>query len=324
MSSITAAETQINDPLQYLMPLPYRARLYPRGFPADIASNAPEVVAAVRESWGMYAPQFDRPPMRIHCLVSDGGAEHPADPVLRGQSHLLLWVSDQENFAVCDWRRRFACSFVTHATVADPVFFRWHFLDALIYMLLELNDFISVHAACVAWKGDGVMLYGDSGMGKSTLSYACARHGWTYISDDASSILWDDARTVIGEPHHFRFREDAPEIFPELRGLTVGRQLDRKPTIEVMTARLPIHTAAECRVSRLVFLDRAAASPARLRAIPAGESRHRLLRDMVAFDPDLEARRSGAIESIAHLPAFELTYANYQDALAQLENLVQS
>jgi hypothetical protein len=324
MSVITAVETQINDPLQYVTPLPYAARLYPRGFPADIASNAPEVLAAARESWGVYQPQFDRPPIRVHCLVSDGGAERPPDPVLRGQRHLLLWVSDQENFAVCDWRRRFASSFVTRATVADPVFFRWHFLDALVYMLQELNNYISVHAACIAWKGDGVLLYGDSGMGKSTLSYACARQGWTYIADDASSILWDDARTVLGEPHHFRFRQDAPEIFPELRGLTVGRQLDRKPTIEVMTANLPIRTAAECRVSRIVFVNRAEGSPPSLQPLPAEESRRRLLRDMVSFDPDLEQRRLQVIESIAELPAFELTYSNYPEALAQLQNLVRS
>ena len=101
-----------------------------------------------------------------------------------------------------------------------------------------------------------MLLFGKSGVGKSTLSFACARSGWTYISDDASAVVWGRGRTVTGEPHHFRFRAEAPEIFPELRGLTVGYQLDRKPTIEVYTANLPIRAAQECRVEWIVFVER--------------------------------------------------------------------
>ena len=215
-----------------------------------------EVLDAARESFGAYAPRFDRPPLRVHVMAGEGSGGVPPAPVLRGQRHLLMWVSDQENFAVIDRRERFGYSCVTRATLADRVFFRWHFLDALIYMLLELNYITSLHGACVAWEGAGVLLYGESGVGKSTLSYACARRGWTYISDDASSVVWGGGRTVIGEPHHFRFRAEAPDLFPELRGRTVGRELDRKPTIEVFTRGPADSHRPECRVEHIAFLDR--------------------------------------------------------------------
>jgi len=322
-STINAPETRVFDPLLYTTPLPYTVRCYPFGFPADIASDSPRVLEAARVSWSAFAPRFARPPVTVHVMVSDENGALPPAPVLRGQRHLVMWVADRANFSVLDRRQRFAYACVTRATVADQVFFRWHFLDALVYMLLELNYLTSLHGACVAWKDAGLLLYGPSGMGKSTLSYACARRGWTYISDDSSSVLWDDDRTVLGEPHHFRFRADAPDLFPELRGLTVGYSLDRKPTIEVLTAGLPIRTAPECRVHWIVFLDRCPSGPSRLLPIGAEDARERIEQDMPVFDPDLEPRRRHIVESIAGLPAFVLQYSHFEDAVPPLEKLAQ-
>jgi hypothetical protein len=303
--------------------LPHVGRFYPYGFPVDIASDMREVLDAAHESFGAYAPRFDRPPIRLHVLTSEGSAQTPPAPVLRGQRHMLTWVSDHENFAVCDRLQRFGYSCVTRATVADRVFFRWHFVDAVVYVLLELNYITSLHGACVARNGAGVLLYGESGVGKSTLSYACARRGWTYISDDASSVVWDGGRNVIGEPHHFRFRAEATELFPELQGLTVGRQLDRKPTIEVYTANLPIRTAPECRVERIVFLNRQPGSRTSVARVAREEVQERLCQDMAMFDPALETRRKQAIEAVAEAPAYDIRYSSYEEAVLLLEQLVQ-
>ena len=323
MSGANAVEIRINDPLLYRAPLPYTGRYYPYGFPVDVASDMREVLDAAQESFGAYAPRFDRPPIRLHVLTSQGSEVRPPEPVLRGQRHLLMWVSDQENFAAIDRRERFGYSCVTRATVADAVFFRWHFLEAPIYILLELNYITSLHGACVAWEGAGVLLYGESGVGKSTLTYACARQGWTYVSDDASSFVWDGGRTVIGDPHHFRFRTGAPDLFPELRGHTVGYELDRKPTIEVFTADLPIRTAPECRLEYIAFLDRRPGGHAGMTRIGKDETRERLQQDMPVFDPELDTQRRKAVESIAEAPAFALRYSNYEEAVALLEQIVR-
>jgi len=323
MPASTLPESAVSDPLLYLAPLPYSRRVYAYGFPVDIAGNAREVVDAAQESWGAYPARFDRPPVRIHVTAGEGRGPLPPSPVLRGQRHLLLWISDQENFAVIDRRQGFGFSSVSRTTLEDRTFFRWHFLDALTYMLLELNYITSIHAACVAWQGAGVLLYGPSGVGKSALSYACARRGWTYISDDSSSVLWDGGRDVIGEPHHFRFRAEAPDLFPELRGRTVGYQLDRKPTIEVLTADLPIQTAAQCQVARLVFLNRVPAGDVHIRRIGTAEAFGRIRQDMPIFDPDLEATRQAAVEAVTAVPAIELTYSNFEQAVTALDQLVQ-
>jgi len=322
MSEGNAVETRVCDPLLYHAPLPYCERYYPLGFPVDVASDMREVQDAARESFGAYAARFDRPPLRVHVMTAEGGAVRPPDPVLRGQRHLLMWVSDHENFGAIDWRARFGYACVTRATLADTVFFRWHFLDALIYVLLELNYFSSLHAACVAWKGAAVLLYGASGVGKSTLSYCCARRGWTYISDDASAVVWEGGRTVIGQPHCFRFRAEAPDLFPELRGRTVGYQLGHKPTIEVYTAGLPVQTAAECRVEYIAFLDRTPGVRASITPVGREEARARFEEDMAAYDPELDGQRRQVLASVAEAPAFELRYGDCEEGAMLLERLV--
>jgi hypothetical protein len=322
MFGANAIETKICDPVLYRAPLPYCRRYYPYGFPVDVATDARAVLDAAHQSFGAYAPRFDRPPLRVHIMVGEGSGGLPPAPVLRGQRHMLMSVSDRENFAVVDRRERFGYACVTRATVADPVFFRWHFLDAMILVLLELNYTTSLHGACVAWDGAGVLLYGESGMGKSTLSYACARRGWTYISDDASAVVWDGGRTVIGESHRFRFRAEAVELFPELRGRTVGRQLESKPTIEVLTADLPIRTARECRIEHIAFLDRRPGARAAVMRVGKEEALDRLMHNMAVFDPELDARRRAVVETIAEAPACELRYANYEEAARLLEQIV--
>lgn len=304
----------------YAAPLPFAGRYYPLGFPLDVAADLPEVLDAAGHSWGSYPPRFDRPPIRVHVITAEGSPALPPAPAFRAQRHLLAIVADRENFAVCDRRQLFGCCFVTRATVADPVFFRWHFLDAMVYMLLELTSSMAVHGACVVWNGAGVLLCGASGTGKSTLAYACARRGWTFITDDGSNLLLGTRdRTVIGQPHCFRFREDAVTIFPELHGLTVGRELDHKPTIELRTAGLPIRTAAECRAERIVFLDRRPAGRARLTPVAKAEAGERLLRDVPILEPEVQARRLEVIESVLEAPAFELRYSSFEDAVPLLE-----
>jgi hypothetical protein len=281
------------------------------------------VVEAAEQSWGVYQPRYDRPALRLHVMTQEGSRELPPEPSFRGQRHLTTIVSDRENFAICDRLAGFAFCVVTHTTAADPVFFRWHFLEAMTYMLLEQTSYIALHGAAVAFEGAGVFLYGESGVGKSTLSYACARRGWTYTSDDGSCLLLDNPRTVIGESHHFRFRAEAAGLFPELRTLTVGRELNRKPTIEVQTADLPIRTAPECRIDHIVFVDRQPGAAARLTPVSRGEARERLLQTPLA-EAEVQQRHEQVIDCLLEAPACGLRYGSYEKAVPLLEEFIRA
>jgi hypothetical protein len=309
------------DPLLIGFDLPITGTLYPSGFPLELSTNSPEVMRAAEQSWACFPKRFDCMPLRVRVAVADSGpGPVPAVPVFRAQEHLVSIVADAENFAVCDYTRRFGFCWTTRATVADPAYFRYCFLGAAVYVLLAQCEATPVHAACVASGGEGMLLCGVSGAGKTTLAYACARRGWTYVCDDTAILPWKDSASVIGNPIYWRFRADAPDLFSEIGGVNDTMRPNGKATIEILTASLPeIRKAFACPVKRLVFLERRESGPADLRVIPAEQVLNRLAADLSLYDRSVTERHLATLQGLARQPTFELRYSTPQEAVEVLE-----
>ncbi len=316
-----------NDPLLTSVPLPYRQEFYPNGFPARVASNSPLVLAAADESWGGLHPRFATDPLDLRCLVTESASKRVPPPrVVRAQHNLCVSVGDRENFSVCDLSAGLGAAWVTQAAAAATEHFRYCVLEAMATVLLEALHVVDLHAAAVALQECGVLLAGDSGAGKSSLAYACARRGWTYCSDDASSLLRrGTGRSVLGNARIFRFRETAAELFPEFGGMAASRRTHGKPTVEVRTAALPgIRTTLECRVDYIVFLNRrdARPGPARLSPVSPGEALARLYFDPWPGDLPSRQERQAAVQRLAGAEAYEMRYREMDTAVDCLERLV--
>jgi hypothetical protein len=315
------------DPLLARTALPHRAEYYPYGFAVTVASNSPTVLEAAGESWAGLPKRFDKRPVEVRCVVSKGAKMGcPPPPVVRAQRNLTLWTADEENSWCCDLSAGFGCGWVTERVAANTRYLRYHLLEAMAYSMLESLYVVAVHAACVALDGSGVLLAGESGAGKSSLAYACARSGWTYISDDCSHMLRRSrTRIVLGDPRRLRFRATAGAIFPEFQGLAESPYAHGKPTIEVLTDSLPaIRTAVRSRVDALVFLNRGAAGnvPADLIPISEEEAAERLLYSAWPADLPTEPARRSAIERLAAAGAYELRYCGLDAAVCRLNQLV--
>jgi len=316
-------EEPLCDPLGEHVSLPIRQTLYPLGFPVGIATNSSAVAEAARESWGSFAREFDRPPIQIRVLVEDGGSDPAPEPAYRSQRGLLLIVSDRDNFACCDLRARFGWCHISSHMLADRGWFRWFFLESMVYTLLDQDDVVALHAACVARNGRGVLLCGASGAGKSTLAFACAQAGWTYVADDATLLLQGSRdREALGKPHQLRFRPEAVELFPEIAGHAACIKPNGKPTVEVPISALPnIATASRCRIEHVVFLNRRSGS-AFARPIPPPEALDRLLRELPAYSENVWRRHRDTVATLLAAPAYELQYKTFAQALLLLSNLV--
>ncbi len=325
MAPVSTLDPGIYDPLLQAVPLPLSASFYPLGFPLELATNSQTVLEAAASHWAAFPPSFSTPPIRLRVAVAaDGPSGIPAPPAYRGQAHLLLILSDQANFAVCDYTRSFAYCALTPGALVDPGWFRYYYLEAVAGAMLAQLYLVPLHAACVARDGRGVLLCGDSGAGKSSLAFACATRGWTYIADDASCLLKGSRdRTVLGRPFQFRFRESAGTLFPELRGRFAGRDRQGKMTIEVRTQDLPaIKTALRAQVDRLVFLDRRSSGSARISPVSGAGALDRILRDFPLYDPPLREEQAATVRRLVEPGAFELCYAGLDSAVAALDNLV--
>ena len=317
-----------DDPLRAFTPLPYKAEYYPNGLPVLVASNSRTVLDAANESWAGFRKRFNRRPIEVRCLVSVGrGTVCPPPPIVRAQGNLITGVADAENFMCCDMAAGFGFAFVTPAVVTRTEYFRYHFLESMAYTMLETRYLVAVHAACVSFNGHGVLLAGDSGAGKSSLAYACARRGWVYTSDDATSLVRRArGRKVIGNPRSFRFRDTAGAIFPEFQGMRETRRGRGKPTIEVRTESLPdILTATDARIDYVVFLNRkdTYARNAHLVPVDRQEAFRRLYLRLWPAELGIDRSSQAAVERLLDAGVYEMRYRELDAAVDRLERTIQ-
>jgi hypothetical protein len=320
------AEPCASDPLKAAVPLPFHYVLFPYGFPVHVKSNDPAVIRAAELSWGGCTQRFHKNPIEIRILISDlRNRRRPSTPYFRAQSNLLTIVADRQNFACCDLSAGFGFACLTKAAAIHSDYLRYHFLEAMAYLLLDTQYLVAIHAACLQFSGHGFLFVGESGAGKSSLAYACARRGWTYISDDASSLVRrHKGRTVLGNPRAFRFRPSVSSLFSEFAGPVKLR--NGKPTIEVRTEHLPsIHTASECEVDYVVFLNRsktplsfASVSPvSREAALP------RLFEQVWPAELPIHEERFQAVERLLDATVCELSYQDLDQAIDLLQQITR-
>jgi hypothetical protein len=310
------------DPLLHDVDLALAGTFFAQGFPVEIATNSRDVLEAAAESWGMYQCEFDRRPVKLRIIVQPEGDLAP-EPAFRAQRHYFSIVSDRDNFAFYDSSTMFACCFISEKTAGDHAWFRYYFLETMVYMLLAQRHIVPVHAACVAREGSGVLLCGWSGAGKSTLSFACGRAGWTFLGDDSTWLLPGmEGRTAVGRPHVARFREDAPRHFPELEGYVARARPNGKLTIEVPLSAFPgIRTASRCAIGCVVLLNRQSGGGAWAEAIPPSEIVERLIGDMPSYGDEVRARMEKTARKLLDVPAYRLTYGRLDDAVTALGEL---
>ena len=302
--------------------LPLSQAYYPLGFPLRLATNSPDVLEAAAESWGLWPYEFDRPPIQLQVTVQEEG-DLALEPEFRTRGHLFSVVADRHNYAVLDLDRLYAYAFVSRRTAADHAWFRWFFLDVMGLFLLAQRYVAAVHAACVARNGRGILLAGPSGAGKSTLAWACARTGWTYLSDDATWLVADNPRgELLGRPQTVRFRADAPRFFPELAGLVSRVRPNGKLSIEVSTSRFPhIRTAARCRPAAVVFVDRRSRRTPGFEGISREDALEQLLVENPLYRDELVERHRALIGQLLDAPAYRLRYKGVEEGVALIGEL---
>ena len=316
----------LGDPMLARVKLPLRDTFYPLGFPLEIETNSEDVLTAAAANWHGFAKLFDTPPIRLRVGVREGrSSECPPPTICRVQQHLISQVADAENFTACDLTQGFASMWLTAAAVEHKSYLRYFFLEAAAISLLSTSHTTVIHAACVERSGSGILLCGDSGAGKSSLAYACARAGWTYITDDASFLVNNRSdRLVVGNCNQARFRPSASELFPELSGQAVTQRLQAgKPSIELKTTAVRnIATSPTSHVNHVVFLNRRNGACQELVPFPTEVARYFMQQVLISPAPMLDIQ-NGMIDGILNSGALELRYSNMNWAIDRLARLAE-
>ncbi len=312
------------DALLYDMDLPLRGTFYPLGFSVEILTNDPDVLEAAKESFGHRRLRRGNTTLQIRIGISEGGGPSiPPEPTRREFNHLYSLLADKDNHAVLDLRTCENFVWLSKPALKNRLYFRYNFLEKVVYLLLGASVVTDIHAACVVRNGKGVLLCGDSGAGKSTLAYACARAGWTYTSDDTSYLINDYAiPRVIGHSHRVRFRPEAKALFSELADMEVTPRMEGKPSIEASVSQLPhLGAACEANVHAILYLNRHLSVKARIVSLPEGTATKRMQAELFSAG-EIREKHKKILERLSSVPTYELQYCGLDDAIERLALLL--
>lgn len=312
------------DPMLARAELPLRQMFYPLGFPLQVLTNCEEVLDIANQSWHGFRPVFDMDPIRFHVGITEGGTgDCPPAPSSRVREHLCSLVADNENFGISDASSAFTFIWLAQSTLAHRDYIRYFMLESSAMFHLCARYAIGIHAACVELNGAGLLLCGDSGAGKSTLAYACARAGWTYVTDDASFlVVGREDSMVAGNGRQMRFRPSAETLFPELRGRPVLQRAEvGKPSIELSTEPLAhLKTSFSSHVSHVVFLNRRSGHQAALVPLPTEVAKIYIFQRGIGI-PEVATLQVAAVDQLLARGVFELHYTDLDWAINRLARL---
>ncbi len=195
----------------------------------------------------------------------------------------------------------------------DQSYFHQFIMTPIFEISLRIFGYFTAHAGANAEGGDAVLVFGNSGSGKSSNAVRLALRGRPLLGDDTAVIDSDLFAHPFLKPLHLK-KDALLELFPgevpgtegEKAALPVDRVLSRD-----------MYCSEKKRIKALYFLDGFGKSST-VTDIPAREVFKRILSySLIPVSPPAVRSQMDIIEKLSGLPAFSavLKKGEYLDAL---------
>lgn len=187
--------------------------------------------------------------------------------------------------------------------------------------LIRSNHWIfSLHAASLLKDGMGLLLCGQPGAGKSTLTLQLVDAGLRYAGDDVALVGPDG--TICGVPFALTLKQGSWDLLARLYGDRYDVTHCRCDGISVRYVPIPDAHNQSLSASWLIFLNRVESGPAELTAIDQLDSMKRLVDNAFAADGRLSQAGFFALKRIiTGARSLQLTYSEAAEARRALMDL---
>lgn len=178
----------------------------------------------------------------------------------------------------------------------------------------------ALHAASLAKDGMGLLLCGEPGAGKSTLTLRLVNAGFQYAGDDVALIGADGM--ICGIPFALTLKKGSWELLSRLYGDWNDVAHCRPDGAQVRYLPIPDAHNGSLSASWIVFLNRVASGPVELTPLDQLDSMKRLIEGAFAADGRLSQTGFFALKRIvAGARSFQLTYSESAEARGLLVDL---
>jgi hypothetical protein len=247
-------------------------------------------------------------------------ADPPGIEMLSGAG-LLCGTTRSSDFAVLSSDYRSALVIVSRDMLKFPYHTRYELIEFAVFTLAaRAQGLMPLHGACVGQDGRGLLLFGDSGAGKSTAALHCLSRGMDFLAEDAVFVTPDTMRAT-GIANFLHVRCDSLDSIPAstasvIRRSPIIRRRSGVEKFEVDLRRRQFRLAASpLKVTGIVFMS---AQPARrgvlLTPLRSHETlaRFRKTQSYAVNQPGWAKFR----KRIAAAPAFELRRGRHPEEAA--------
>ncbi len=295
----------------------------PMGFSLRLLSNSPAIVNAATASFGRFGPATptDAPDLTFHLFAHALEEPPPGSPTYRTAGDLVYQTTGVSTL-LADRGRGLAYGYFSPQVLANPAYFRWHFLELAFFVMLARRGLMGVHGAAIARNDQAILLRAPSGGGKTTLAYAAARHRFQALAED---VVWLDfaEERWWGTPWHFHLLPDAKKLFPELAGHEPVLQINQECKLEVDLEQLRAgSTTVSARPGPIVLVQRTPGQPSRLEPLPLPSARSLWLAAQTGAElayPDYHRHLDALLDD----NAYRLTSGDdFESSLDLLETLI--
>jgi hypothetical protein len=240
---------------------------------------------------------------------------------------LLCGTTSSSDFAVLSSDHRSGLVVVSRDMLRFQYHTRYELIEFAVFTLAaRAQGLMPLHGACVGCDGRGLLLFGDSGAGKSTASLHCLLRGMEFLAED-SIFVTPDTMLATGIANFLHVRCDSLDSLPVsgasvIRRSPVIRRRSGVEKFEVDLRRPEFRLAASpLKVAGVVFIS---AQPARRGVLLTPLRSHETLARFKKSQPYAVNQPGWTTfrKRIAAAPAFELrrgrTPAEAADALQTL------
>ena len=222
----------------------------------ELKTNSEDVLAAARASFpDGVATHAGMPDLRLRIHVSEaGGSGVWTRPVCRGRDHLAFCSVGEASTLLFDYRRRLAIGSVTRSVAGNARYWREVVFPFAVGVMSPVLRTAPLHAACIRYRDQGVLIGARSGAGKSTLSATLARRGIEFISDDWVYLTADAGLRAHALPVPLKLLPDASTFFPELQSIAPAEAQNGEWSIGIDPAAMFGCPRGYCCEPRVVIL----------------------------------------------------------------------
>lgn len=238
--------------------LPFQTDFPIAGTKCLLSTNSHEVLQTVA-NWRRSETHSDTPSFRMEIIV-DPSLNHASERLayFRGLGHIVFAMLPPHNFLAYDLLRKRVHAALSIAAACNHSFWNSLLLPITIGVLGTTVGVVPIHCACLERNGNGFLLAGVSGRGKSTLAAALAQLGFPFISDDWTYISRQQCGLIAhGLSSPLKLLPDAARFFPDLLAFAPRTALNGELAYEIDPAKWTgLVSKTACRPRRIFFLER--------------------------------------------------------------------